>query len=119
MQAVNLPITILGYNHDLSSEYYDTEGFAHDTGGNRKNHTVNGALRSYTVSPTSNRLMAIAGGGLDRSYTYYPTGQVKSITGPLSIRSCAQVAFNESRDAAILKEVEAGMVVARTLRYES
>ena len=45
---------------------------------------MNGALRSYTVSPTSIRLMAIAGSGLDRSYTYYPTGQVKTITGPLS-----------------------------------
>jgi RHS repeat-associated protein len=70
---------ILGYVTGL-----DCQVFAYDASGNREGHTHSGIASSYTIAPTSNRLSAISG-GLNRSYAYKPTGQVQSLTGPLSL----------------------------------
>ncbi|MEJ1250319.1 RHS repeat-associated core domain-containing protein [Denitratimonas tolerans] len=70
------------------------QGFTYDASGNRESHTHTGTASSYTLAPTSNRVSAISG-GLNRSYTYKPTGQVKSITGPLSLNAEPEPALGE------------------------
>ena len=49
------------------------QSFGYDAGSNRKTHNAS----AYTIATGSNRLMAEGG----RSYTYTPTGNVKTITG--------------------------------------
>ncbi|MEJ1249529.1 RHS repeat-associated core domain-containing protein [Denitratimonas tolerans] len=70
------------------------QAFAYDAGGNREGHTHSGIASSYTIAPTSNRIDTIAG-GLSRSYAYKPTGQVQSLTGPLSLNAEPEPALGE------------------------
>ncbi|HNQ75130.1 MAG TPA: RHS repeat-associated core domain-containing protein, partial [Pseudothauera hydrothermalis] len=60
------------------------QSFTYDASGNRESHVHSGIASGYSIAPTSNQISAISG-GLNRSYAYKPTGQVQSITGPLSL----------------------------------
>jgi RHS repeat-associated protein len=55
------------------------QAFTYDANGNRKTH-AQGGTTAYAIGNTNNRLTALSGSA-NRSYTYTPTGHVKTITG--------------------------------------
>lgn len=58
----------------------NNEQYAYDLDGNRISQTVNGAVSSFVISPTSNRLMGVSGSGAE-SYGYDQKGNLLTVDG--------------------------------------
>ena len=57
---------------------YTSESYSYDANGNRASQTLGSTTRTYSISPSSNRIVSSTSGGSTRTYNYDANGSITS-----------------------------------------